>query len=52
MKTITEDHLCFICREVLEEDRNKLTQQNQSLMSDLDCSREQVAVKNKENLKV
>ena len=45
---------CFIimCRELIELDRNKLSQQNTQLFADLEKSRETVQSKNKENLKV
>jgi hypothetical protein len=45
---------CFIimCRELIELDRNKLSQQNTQLFADLEKCRETVQSKNKENLKV
>ena len=43
---------CIAYRELIEMDRNKLSQQNTQLFNDLEKSRETVQLKNKENLKV
>ena len=42
--------MCCTCRETFENERSKLIQQTQQLSLDLEMTRQQIAVKNQENL--